>query len=515
MQNAANGTLGWALFWKDNDYNSTQLLSDDVNSNYQLGSTSILNILEDSSNPSLGDRISIQQGFSMFPGANIELETAINNWVGVYNKLGGDLNRTVSGREEMVTKLPLNIDNTIFKGQVFIELKKNQILQNNLPYFKINIKVKYDDGSYANLPLFMSELIVNPDTYQNLNSSVVNYKNILDYQNNLIYQINYSYNFSEFVDLCRNPIATISFSTSDSDDTIPVGINAYFFGSINNSLNSDGNLTQANKHLCVGDYISLSLTNYSGINAISSADTTNWIVTNNSNSNSETFPGNTSLFYVFSQPGSYTINYQIIKGNGSSCILTGTVYTGDFTQCDYNCKDCTSFDLQIGEKYLISGWINVMDEQSQGEYTRIPNLYTYDSAFIEVKYIGTDGLVINPTQEIKFYGNGEIIDGWQKIQGELIIPSDIDDIKIGLVNQYGNNEVVFFDDIRIHPYNANMKSFVYDQKTQRLMAELDENNYATFYEYDKEGGLVRVKKETEKGVYTIQETRSSTRKITE
>ncbi len=55
-----------------------------------------------------------------------------------------------------------------------------------------------------------------------------------------------------------------------------------------------------------------------------------------------------------------------------------------------------------------------------------------------------------------------------------------------------------------------MKSFVYDEATQRLMAELDENNYATFYEYDQEGGLIRVKKETERGVYTIQETRSNT-----
>jgi hypothetical protein len=67
----------------------------------------------------------------------------------------------------------------------------------------------------------------------------------------------------------------------------------------------------------------------------------------------------------------------------------------------------------------------------------------------------------------------------------------------------------FFDDIRVHPFNGNMKSFVYDQKTQKLMAELDENNYATFYEYDMEGGLIRVKKETENGFFTIQESRSS------
>jgi hypothetical protein len=57
-----------------------------------------------------------------------------------------------------------------------------------------------------------------------------------------------------------------------------------------------------------------------------------------------------------------------------------------------------------------------------------------------------------------------------------------------------------------------MKGFVYDPDDLKLMSELDENNYASFYEYDQEGGLVRVKKETEKGVFTIQETRSSTTK---
>ncbi len=57
-----------------------------------------------------------------------------------------------------------------------------------------------------------------------------------------------------------------------------------------------------------------------------------------------------------------------------------------------------------------------------------------------------------------------------------------------------------------------MKSFVYDPATLKLSAELDENNYATFYEYDQEGQLVRVKKETIQGIKTIQETRSSKQK---
>jgi hypothetical protein len=68
---------------------------------------------------------------------------------------------------------------------------------------------------------------------------------------------------------------------------------------------------------------------------------------------------------------------------------------------------------------------------------------------------------------------------------------------------------VYVDDIRIHPYNAQMKSFTYDPVSTRLMAELDENNFSTKYEYDDEGTLIRVKKETEKGIMTIKETRSS------
>ena len=110
------------------------------------------------------------------------------------------------------------------------------------------------------------------------------------------------------------------------------------------------------------------------------------------------------------------------------------------------------------------------------------------------------------TQEKIFSPAGAIIEGWQRIIGDFIIPSNAKNIA---VTMYANNTVeAYFDDIRIHPFNGNIKSYVYDYTTLRLLSELDENNYATFYEYDKEGGLVRVKKETSRGVYTINETRS-------
>ena len=52
-----------------------------------------------------------------------------------------------------------------------------------------------------------------------------------------------------------------------------------------------------------------------------------------------------------------------------------------------------------------------------------------------------------------------------------------------------------------------MMTHVYDKEDYRLMAELDENNYAIFYEYDEEGKLIRTKRETEKGIMTIEEKR--------
>jgi hypothetical protein len=61
----------------------------------------------------------------------------------------------------------------------------------------------------------------------------------------------------------------------------------------------------------------------------------------------------------------------------------------------------------------------------------------------------------------------------------------------------------------MQPFNSQMKSYAYDQSNLRLMAELDENNYATYYEYDDDGTLIRVKKETERGVMTVKESRSA------
>lgn len=173
-------------------------------------------------------------------------------------------------------------------------------------------------------------------------------------------------------------------------------------------------------------------------------------------------------------------------------VSEGYSQTGDFG----------SFQPLPKGKYLVSGWVK--EEHAQQKIT-------YNSSII-VSLESTS--VANPPPLI-FHPSGNIIDGWQRIVGILEIPeNDFVDgyISIELSCQSEGEANCYFDDIRFLPYNGNLKSFVYDSDNSKLMAELDENNYATFYEYDPEGGLIRVKKETEKGVMTIQETRSSNQK---
>lgn len=161
------------------------------------------------------------------------------------------------------------------------------------------------------------------------------------------------------------------------------------------------------------------------------------------------------------------------------------------------CNDCQTFQPYPNQLYWISAWVR--EDQTY-------QVKTYTNGVVKLLFEdGAEQLL----GEIQLLPAGEIIDGWQRIAAKFLIPGDTSVMRVELEN-LSPNVPVYFDDIRIHPVNGSMKSFVYDPETFRLMAELDDNNYTTFYEYDNEGGLVRVKKETARGIKTIQESRSGT-----
>jgi len=149
----------------------------------------------------------------------------------------------------------------------------------------------------------------------------------------------------------------------------------------------------------------------------------------------------------------------------------------------------------IGEgKYLISAWVNMHGTQS--------NTVTINVS-CDNNSIGS--FVVSNT--------GSKVDGWKLVKGEFSMPLNLpNDFAISVSS---GNAGVYIDDIRIHPFKSNMVTAVYDAKTLRIKAILDENNYPTYYSYDLKGNLVQVKKETERGKQTLKSSWQNIFKILE
>jgi hypothetical protein len=191
--------------------------------------------------------------------------------------------------------------------------------------------------------------------------------------------------------------------------------------------------------------------------------------------------------------------YYLLKLTTSTC--QGTVSIANSGDVRYDCSnqvlctECvTSFSPTPG-KYIVSAWVK--------EGNAPNSTTTYTNASIQISFAGSSQIV-QP-----LLPSGAIIDGWQRIEAEIEIPTDATGINIELI---ASGADVYFDDIRFFPIDGSMMSYVYDPVSLRLMAELDERNYATLYEYDEEGKLIRVKKETERGIMTIQENRDNIKK---
>lgn len=149
----------------------------------------------------------------------------------------------------------------------------------------------------------------------------------------------------------------------------------------------------------------------------------------------------------------------------------------------------TDIQTTVGNEYVVSAWVKVPNS-SVG--------YTYNNGVLGIQLAGSS---------TRLMPVGVVIEGWQKIEGKITVPSPITNLSYTLFPPF-NGFVAYFDDIRIFPVGATINTHVYDPVTFKLRATLDDNNYATIYSYDEEGSLFLVKKETEKGIKTIQESRN-------
>lgn len=156
--------------------------------------------------------------------------------------------------------------------------------------------------------------------------------------------------------------------------------------------------------------------------------------------------------------------------------------------------------LQTGKKYVLSAWVS---RNNNGKY------YNYSagnpSLGMEVVFYNNSSTSVGTAVNIP--PSGEIINGWQKIEGNFVVPANATKIalkfKPGTLSAEDNK--VYFDDVRVFPDEGEIKTYVYNPRNYKVSAELDNNNYATYYYYNEQGDLFLVKKETVHGIQTIEE----------
>lgn len=166
---------------------------------------------------------------------------------------------------------------------------------------------------------------------------------------------------------------------------------------------------------------------------------------------------------------------------------------------DPGCEGCIPrFNPMPSEKYVLNAWVSV-ESAANGTISYGPNQPTGPQDIRIEVYAG--GFLVGTAIPV-----GYLIDGWQLMECIFVMPAGENPISLLFISEAA---VANFDDIKIAPADGSMKCYVYDPENLRFVAELDERHYATFYEYDNEGRLMRVKKETERGRMTIQETQNN------
>lgn len=152
--------------------------------------------------------------------------------------------------------------------------------------------------------------------------------------------------------------------------------------------------------------------------------------------------------------------------------------------------DCVEDFNPTPGKYVISAWVRVPEQDEE---------LTFTSGEVNVTLTG------GTTSSVTFFPDGPIIDGWQRVEGVFEISETNTGIDVSLIASANN---AYFDDLRIHPFHASMVTMVYDPTTLLPTARHDAYNFSTFYNYDENLSLTRIRVETIEGIKTISEQES-------
>lgn len=189
--------------------------------------------------------------------------------------------------------------------------------------------------------------------------------------------------------------------------------------------------------------------------------------------------GNLNIVNNESHTGKYSLE---VNNNFSLTVMPPKNCSGSSS----NCVDCSGgFYPENGKEYIFSCWVKV---------NKTEPVLSCSDAEVNITCSGS------PVATLR--SDGPVIEGWQRIFGKFNTLPGSNNVVITL--KKGDADT-YYDDLRVFPAEGNMVSYVYDDLDLKLTYSLDENNYFTKNEYDKQGELIRIKKETEKGIITLKE----------
>jgi len=149
--------------------------------------------------------------------------------------------------------------------------------------------------------------------------------------------------------------------------------------------------------------------------------------------------------------------------------------------------------LEAGKSYWINCWVSIGNAS-------VPTPVLATNLGFEIIARQKSGQSIS---SFSFQPGGIVIEGWQQVKGSFICPANTGYIEIKF--KPGSTGTAYYDDLRFQPESGNMKGYVYNINDFRLQAVLDEENFASFFYYDREGNLHLTKKETVEGIKTLTE----------
>lgn len=189
---------------------------------------------------------------------------------------------------------------------------------------------------------------------------------------------------------------------------------------------------------------------------------------------------------------------------GEVIISDDRAHTGNKSLKFQKTVDFVQYRLHLtpGKKYLLSTWFS---KSISGAVTYDLQVAPDQNAGVTLSFLDNLG---NPLPNPVFIPpSGPIIEAWQKVEQEFIVPPTATQLVIRLQNG-SDNMPAYIDDIRVQPADASMQTFVYSPTNFRLIGLLDQNNFATMYSYDREGSLYLIRKETERGIVSLKEIHS-------